>query len=197
MGDSVSASVVWVTLWCHSVGMFSVCDSDRTLLRLCMCLILQVNWVVQLFRSNILVHVHPLLTHSHWAFHCRSTETLVWSSVLLRNHLTMTVEAAASYGFQAHNYSWQPYSHKPTSLNVSTYKKECAWLTVDGHRVEGKCCIQRQTVHSHLPTLNAIPVVPQRSCAIKFVMETCSGAVVHTYQDIIQSPLGRVFPCKQ
>ncbi len=36
--------------------------------------------------------------------------------------------------------------------------------------------------------------MPQRGGAIELVMETCSGAVVHTNQDIIQSPLGRVFP---
>lgn len=63
-------------------------------------------------------------------------------------------------------------------------------LTVNGHRVEGERCIQRQTVHSHLPALNAVPVVSQRSRAVKLVLEPCSGAVIHADQDIIQGPLG-------
>lgn len=68
------------------------------------------------------------------------------------------------------------------------------WLTVNGLRVEGKSRVQRQTVHGHLPTLNAVPVVPQRGCAVELVVKTCPRAVVHTNQNIIQSPLGRVFP---
>lgn len=79
---------------------------------------------------------------------------------------------------------------EPSSPNASTREEQCFRLTVNGLRVEGKCGVQRQAVHGHLPTLDAVPVVPQRSRAIKLVMETSSGAVVHTNQDIIQGPLG-------
>ena len=58
-------------------------------------------------------------------------------------------------------------------------------LTINGLGVESKRRVQRQTVHSHLPSLNAVPVVPQRRRAVKLVMETCSWAVVHTNKDIV------------
>lgn len=62
-------------------------------------------------------------------------------------------------------------------------------LTVDGLGVEGECRVQRQAIHSDLTTLNAVPVVPQRSRAVKLVMKTGPGAVVHADQDVVQSPL--------
>lgn len=68
-------------------------------------------------------------------------------------------------------------------------------LTVDGLRVEGQRRVQRQAVHRDLTALDAVPVVPQRRGAVKLVVETGPGAVVHADQDVIQSPLSRVFPC--
>ena len=120
-------------------------------------------------------------------------------SLLLRSHLTLIIEGLSSLlSRQSRSYPRQSRSLKPSSASelmfVLMSSNVLVWLTVNGLRVKGKCCVQGQTVHSHLSTLNAIPVVPQRGCAIELVMKTRSGAVVHTDQDIIQSPLGRVFP---
>lgn len=62
-------------------------------------------------------------------------------------------------------------------------------LTVDGLRVEGQHCVQRQAVHGDLTTLDAVPVMSQGGRAVKFVVETGPGAVVHADQDIVESPL--------
>lgn len=87
---------------------------------------------------------------------------------------------------------------EPSPPNLSPREEPVGFgLTVDGLRVEGQRRVQRQAVHGDLTALDAVPVVPQRSRAVKLVVEAGPGAVVHADQDVVQSPLGRVFPCRR
>lgn len=112
-----------------------------------------------------------------------------WGSVELPLYVP-----CAQCPLQWRSYKWQSCTHP--SVCVLGQWCVCVWLTINGLRVEGKCRVQRQTVHCHLSALDAVPVVSQRGCAVKLVMKTCPGAVIHTNQDIIQGPLGRVFAYK-
>lgn len=108
------------------------------------------------------------------------------SFLLLKSHFEIIVEAAALVLLVSLVLHRSP-REEPVGFG----------LTVDGLRVEGQRRIQRQAVHGDLTALDAVPVVPQRSRAVKLVVEAGPGAVVHADQDVVQSPLGRVFPCRR
>ena len=73
--------------------------------------------------------------------------------------------------------------------------RACVSPTVNSLRVKGERRVQGQAVHGHLPSLDAVPVVPQGGDAVKAVVEARPGAVVHAHQDVVQRPLGRVLSC--
>lgn len=50
--------------------------------------------------------------------------------------------------------------------------------------------IHRETVNVDLTSLDSIPVGLQIYRAIKFVLKPSLRAVIHSYKDIIQGPLG-------
>lgn len=209
-----------VTLWCRCTAIYVVCLS--TCVWICVCDILDVPRhvhvcvyflsftffseklsqmsnpvVLRLLCIHSLQHIHTGLLTTYTAASLTLLDVKCFTQGPLDSDCWGCRELLLHFPSLSSDKNWQPSSHKPSSLSVCTYEQYVfMWLTINGFRVEGKCRVQWQTVHSHLPTLNAVPVVSQRCRAVELVMETCSGAVVHTNEDIIQSPLGGVFPYK-
>lgn len=62
---------------------------------------------------------------------------------------------------------------------------------------EYQSSIHRETVNVDLTSLDSIPVGLQIYRAIKFVLKPSLRAVIHSYKDIIQGPLGGMLPWNQ